>query len=47
MRVADAHWEPATRLHVPRLNADFGTAPRRHYIDEDAPEPLPLFPEPL
>ena len=47
MRVADAHWEPATRLPVPRLNADGGTTPRRDYIEEDAPEPLPLLPERL
>ncbi len=47
MRVADAHWEPATRLPVPRLNTDGGRASRRYYTDEDAPEPLPLFPEPL
>lgn len=46
-RAADSQQEPATRLHVNRLNVAEETAPHRHYADEDAPEPLPLFPEPL
>ena len=44
---ADSGWESARRLQSQSLNAGGGTAPRRHYIDEDAPDPLPLFPEPL
>jgi len=32
-------------LYLQRLNVDGRPAPRRHYIDEDAAEPLPLFPE--
>ena len=45
--VADSHEESATRLRSHQFNADADPAPHRHYIDEEAAEPLPLFPDPL
>jgi hypothetical protein len=36
---------PQCHLYVQRLNADRGPVPRRHYADDDAPDPLPLFAE--
>ena len=46
-RIVDSQRESVTGLHLNRLNSDVATAPRRYYIDEDAPEPEPLLPEPL
>jgi hypothetical protein len=45
--VADSLWEPTTRLRSHRFNADADPASHRHYIDEEAADPLPLFPDPL